>query len=110
MNNITVAGIVGKIPEVKTSESGKAWAALSIADKRYDSRQKQNTTQWWRVLVFGHYAEFAEKQLDKGVAVIIAGEVQTSKWTDRDGAEKTTMQIIATKIDFAPKGNSNSNG
>lgn len=99
VNKVILVGNLGKDPEVRRMTSGDAVVNLSIAtseswrDKA--SGEKKEKTEWHRVVIFNkNLAEVAEKYLKKGAKVYVEGQLQTRKWTDKDGAEKYSTEVV----------------
>jgi single-strand DNA-binding protein len=99
VNKVILVGNLGKDPEVRRMTSGDPVVNLSIAtsenwrDKA--SGEKKEKTEWHRVVIFNkNLAEVAEKYLKKGAKVYVEGQLQTRKWTDKDGAEKYSTEVV----------------
>jgi single-strand DNA-binding protein len=99
VNKVILVGNLGRDPEIRNLQNGDKVAHLSIAtseswtDKQ--SGQKQERTEWHRVVIFAkHLAEVAEKYLKKGAKVYVEGQLQTRKWTDQSGQEKYTTEVV----------------
>jgi single-strand DNA-binding protein len=99
VNKVTLLGNVGKDPEVRHTQDGKAIVNLSIAtseswrDKA--SGERKEKTEWHRVVIFNEgLAKVAEAYLKKGSSVYLEGQLQTRKWTDKDGVEKYSTEIV----------------
>src|SRR5688572_86328 len=98
LNCVQLIGNVGKDPEVRNTQSGQKVANLSVAtseswnDKA--SGERKERTEWHRVVIWGQLAEVAEKYLRKGHKVYLQGQVQTRKWSDKDGVEKYSTEIV----------------
>jgi single-strand DNA-binding protein len=99
VNKVILVGNLGKDPEVRRMTSGDPVVNLSIAtseswrDKA--SGEKKEKTEWHRVVIFNkNLADVAEKYLKKGAKVYVEGQLQTRKWTDKDGAEKYSTEIV----------------
>ena len=99
VNKVILVGNLGKDPEVRRMTSGDPVVNLSIAtseswrDKA--SGEKKEKTEWHRVVIFNkNLAEVAEKYLRKGAKVYVEGQLQTRKWTDKDGAEKYSTEVV----------------
>ena len=99
VNKVILVGNLGKDPEVRRMTSGDAVVNLSIAtseswrDKA--SGERKEKTEWHRVVIFNkNLAEVAEKYLRKGAKVYVEGQLQTRKWTDKDGAEKYSTEVV----------------
>ena len=99
VNKVILLGNLGDKPEIKYTDDGKAIANLSIATSKAwvdkNSGEKQETTQWHRVVLFGKRAEIADKYCKKGTKVYIEGELTTHKYQDKDtGEDKYSTQIV----------------
>ena len=99
VNKVILVGNLGKDPEVRRMTSGDPVVNLSVAtseswrDKA--SGEKKEKTEWHRVVIFNkNLAEVAEKYLRKGAKVYVEGQLQTRKWTDKDGAEKYSTEVV----------------
>ena len=98
VNKVILIGNLGKDPEVRSMQNGGKVANLSLAtseswrDKA--TGEKKEKTEWHRVVIFGNLAEIAEKYLKKGSKVYVSGSLQTRKWTDKDGAEKYSTEVV----------------
>ena len=99
VNKVILVGNLGKDPEIRTLNSGDRVANLTVAtsetwrDKA--SGERKEKTEWHRVVIFNkNLAEVAEKYLRKGSKVYLEGSLQTRKWTDKDGAEKYSTEVV----------------
>ena len=99
VNKVILVGNLGKDPEVRRMTSGEPVVNLSVAtseswrDKA--SGERKEKTELHRVVIFNkNLAEVAEKYLRKGAKVYVEGQLQTRKWTDKDGAEKYSTEIV----------------
>jgi single-strand DNA-binding protein len=99
VNKVILVGNLGKDPEIRSLQNGNKIANFSVAtseswrDKR--SGEKQEKTEWHRVVIFSEgLAKVAEQYLQKGTKVYIEGQLQTRKWEDKDGAEKYSTEIV----------------
>jgi single-strand DNA-binding protein len=99
VNKVILVGNLGKDPEVRRMTSGDPVVNLSVAtseswrDKA--SGERKEKTEWHRVVIFNkNLAEVAEKYLKKGAKVYVEGQLQTRKWTDKDGAEKYSTEVV----------------
>lgn len=101
VNKVILIGNLGRDPEIRYMPSGDALATLSVAttDSWKDkSGEKQERTEWHRVSMFGRLAEIAGEYLKKGSQVYIEGRIQTRKYTDKDGVEKYSTEIVANEM------------
>src|SRR5580658_1333229 len=99
VNKVILVGNLGKDPETRRLQSGDPVVNLSIAtseswrDKA--SGERKEKTEWHRVVIFNkNLADVAEKYLRKGSKVYVEGALQTRKWTDKDGAEKYSTEVV----------------
>lgn len=103
MNIAIVAGNLGRDPEVRVTPSGRAVATLSVATNESWTDQegnRQERTEWHRVVVWGKQAENCGQYLSKGRQVCVQGRIQTRKWTDQNGQDRYTTEIVAQRVDF----------
>jgi len=101
VNKVILVGNVGKDPETRFSESGTAIANLTIATtNRFKNKQGQNQeeTEWHRVVAYGKLAEIIEKYVQKGKPLYLEGRLQTRKWTDKQGVDRYTTEIVAEQM------------
>lgn len=89
MNNITIAGQLGKDAEVRYLPNGDPVASFSVAD----SQGREKPTIWWRCSLFGKRAESLAPYLTKGQAVTVSGTVTEREYTDKDGTQKKAMEV-----------------
>lgn len=104
LNKACIIGNLGKDPEVRRMNSGDPVVNLSVATsekwKDKASGENKEKTEWHRVVIFNkNLAEIAEKYLRKGSKVYLEGKIQTRKWTDKDGVEKYTTEIVLQNFD-----------
>jgi single-strand DNA-binding protein len=102
INKVIIVGNLGKDPEVRYSANGAAIANLTIATSEQwtdkQSGQKQEKTEWHRVVMFNRLGEIAGEYLKKGSQVYIEGKLQTRKWQDQSGADRYTTEIVANEM------------
>ena len=100
INKVILVGNLGAKPEVKYASNGNAISNLSVATSESwtdkSTGQKQERTEWHRVSLFGKLAEIAGQYLDKGSKVYVEGKLQTRKYTDKDGIERWTTDVIVS--------------
>jgi single-strand DNA-binding protein len=99
VNKVILVGNLGRDPEVRHTQDGKAIVNLSVAtsenwrDKATGERKEK--TEWHRVVIFNEaLAKVAEQYLKKGQTVYIEGQLQTRKYTDKDGVEKYSTEVV----------------
>jgi len=102
VNKVILIGNCGRDPEVRYAPSGAAICNVSIATS---SRRKDKTsgetiedTQWHRVTFYDRLAEIAGEYLKKGRPVYVEGRLKYGKYTDKDGVERNTVDIVATEM------------
>ncbi|MGM0858615.1 MAG: single-stranded DNA-binding protein [Pseudomonadota bacterium] len=102
INKVILIGNLGQDPEVRYTQAGNAVANLNIAtsDSWMDrnSGQRQERTEWHRVILFKKTAEIAQQYLKKGSKVYIEGRLQTRKWQDQSGQDRYTTEIVANDM------------
>jgi len=101
VNKVILLGNLGRDPETRYTTGGDAVTNLNIATSEQwkdKSGEKQERTEWHRVVLFGRQAEVAGEYLKKGRSVYIEGRLQTRKYTDKDGVEKYSPEIVADRM------------
>ena len=100
INKVILVGNLGAKPEVKYASNGNAISNLSVATSESwtdkSTGQKQERTEWHRVSLLGKLAEIAGQYLDKGSKVYVEGKLQTRKYTDKDGIERWTTEVVVS--------------
>ena len=99
VNKVILVGNLGRDPEVRTMQDGNKVVNLSLATserwKDRNSGEQRERTEWHRVVIFNeNLARIAEQYLRKGSTCYIEGQLQTRKWTDQQGAEKYTTEVV----------------
>ena len=101
VNKVILVGNLGANPEMRFTQGGQAVANLRIAtSERWTDRngQKQETTEWHRVVVFGKQAEIVGQYLTKGRQVYIEGRLQTRQWQDQQGQKRFSTEVVAQRV------------
>lgn len=103
VNKVILVGHLGRDPEMRSTQNGDRIANLNIATSESwrdrTSGERKERTEWHRVAIFNErLAEVAEKYLTKGSQVYVEGQLQTRKWTDQQGQEKYSTEIVLTKF------------
>ena len=101
LNKVMLIGNLGKDPESRNTQSGSLIVNLTVATsetwKDRQSGEKKEKTEWHRVVIFNeHLGKIAEQYLRKGSKVYLEGQLQTRKWTDQNGQDKYTTEIVLT--------------
>ena len=99
INKVILVGNLGRDPEMRTLNDGSPVVTLSLATsenwKDKASGERRERTEWHRVVIFNeNLAKVAENYLKKGAKIYIEGQLQTRKWTDKDGNEKYTTEVV----------------
>jgi len=101
VNKVILIGNLGKDPETRYMSNGDAVTNITLAttDTWKDKNgEKQEKTEWHRVTFYRKLAEIAGEYLKKGRSVYIEGRLETRKWTDKNGVERYTTDIIASDM------------
>jgi single-strand DNA-binding protein len=102
VNKVILVGNLGRDPEVRYSPNGQAVANVTIATseswKDKNTGEKQERTEWHRIVFWGKLAEIAGEYLKKGSQIYVEGRLQTRKWTDKEGHEKYTTEVVANEM------------
>ena len=112
VNKAILIGNLGSDPETRTIESGAKVANFSIATtERYKDKENNmvEKTEWHNIVMWRGLADVAEKWLKKGSQVYIEGRIKTRKWTDKDGVDRYSTDIVAENMTMLG-GNPNSGG
>ncbi len=102
MNTVIIHGNLGTDPEVRATGSGLTVANLSIAtnERKKENGEWVDHTEWHRVAVFGKQAESCAKFLSKGSKVLVQGKLRTRNFTDKNGQERWSTEILADNVEF----------
>ena len=102
VNKVILVGNLGRDPETRYAPEGGAITNISVATtdtwKDKTSGEKQERTEWHRVVFFSRLAEIAGEYLKKGSQVYVEGSLRTRKWQDKEGKERTTTEIVADRM------------
>lgn len=101
VNKVILIGNLGKDPETKYMSSGDAVTNITLATTeswKDKNGEKQQKTEWNRVTFYRKLAEIAGQYLKKGSPVYVEGKLETRKWTDKNGVDRYTTEIIATDM------------
>ena len=112
VNKVIVMGHLGRDPEMRYQTSGAAITTLNIAtSESFKDKEgnKQEHTEWHRVVLFGRTAEVAGEYLRKGSMAYVEGRLQTRKWTDKENIERYTTEIVGDRLQLVG-GKDNGNG
>ncbi len=106
LNRVMIIGRLGQDPQLKYTQMGMPIATFSVAtDESFTDRDgnRQQRTEWFRVVVFQKAAENCSRFLRKGSLVYVEGSLQTRKWQDQQGVDHSLVEIKAQRVDFLDK-------
>lgn len=101
LNKVMLIGNLGQDPDQRFMPDGTAVASLSLATTstwRDKQGEKQERTEWHRVVFYGRTAEVAGEYLSKGSKVYVEGRLQTRKWQDKDGSDRYTTEVVGERL------------
>lgn len=107
INKVILVGNLGKDPEVRYTPGGQAVANFNIATNESwtdKQGQKQERTEWHRIVVWGKTAELCGEYLSKGRQVYIDGRLQTREWNNKEGVKQYTTEVVANQVLFLSGG------
>ncbi len=114
VNKVILIGNLGRDPELRYTQSGTAVATLNMATSRRRKDQDGNyidETEWHRVIAWAKTAEFCGNYLSKGHKIYVEGRLQTRKWTDQNGQDRYTTEVVAENLQsLTPKGSGSMGG
>lgn len=103
LNKIMLIGHLGRDPELNVTSDGTPVTKFSMAVSRKYKTQTGETkeeTEWFNIVAWRQLAELTERYLHKGSKVYIEGRLQQRKYTDRDGIQRTSVDVIASDVEF----------
>lgn len=116
VNKVILIGNLGRDPEVRASQNGGKIANITVATSESwnnkQTGQREEKTEWHRLVMFNTTADIAEKYLRKGSKIYAEGKLQTRKWTDKDNQERYTTEVVVdnfTMLDSKRDGDSGGN-
>ncbi len=103
VNKVILVGNLGRDPEIRTTNDGTKVANLSLATSETwrdrNTGERRERTEWHRVVIFNdRLVDVVEKYVSKGSKLYIEGQLQTRKWTDRDGQERYTTEVVLQRF------------
>jgi single-strand DNA-binding protein len=103
VNKVILVGNLGADPELRYTPGGASVCEMRLATNESwtdKSGEKQERTEWHRIIVWGKRAEICSKYLSKGRQCYIEGRLRTRSWDDKDGNKRWTTEIVATDVQF----------
>lgn len=113
INKVFLLGNLGRDPELKYTQNGKAVCTLSLATNESFGKgsERQERTEWHKVVCWEKTAEFCGQYLKKGRIVHVEGRIQTRKYTASDGTDRYVTEVVALRLQaVGPNGNDNGSG
>lgn len=104
VNHVILVGNLGRAPELRSTSTGSAVCTVTLATSRRwrdrESGLSEEEVEWHRVVFFDRLAEVAGKFLTKGKQVYVEGRLKTQRWTDKDGTERYSTDVVADKMEM----------
>ena len=103
VNKAILVGNLGRDPELRHTPNGQAVCNFTLATSESwtdKSGERQERTEWHRIVVWGRTAEMCHQYLSKGRTVYVEGRIQTREWEDKDGNKRYTTEINAQTVNF----------
>lgn len=111
INNVTLMGRITADPELKTTPSGVSVMSFCIAvDRRYQQKDGKKDTDFINCVAWRNTAEFISRYFRKGDMVAVTGEIQTRKYEDKGGNNRTAVEVVINQASFCGGKNSGNNG
>lgn len=110
VNKVILIGNLGKDPETRYMSNGDAVSNISIACSetwKDKNGEKQEKTEWVNVVFYKKLAEIVSQYLNKGSQIYVEGRLETRKWTDKNGIDRYTTQVIASEMRMLGSNQSN---
>ena len=107
VNKIFIMGRLGQDPELRYTANQTAVVTMNVATTETWTRdgQKNEQTEWHRIIVWNKPAENCAKYLSKGSSVFVEGKLQTRSWDDKNGQKRYTTEIVANSVQFLSSAN-----
>ncbi len=106
MNSVTLHGRLSRDPEMRTTQTGKAFARFYVA---VDRMTKEKAADFIPCTAWGQTAELIAKYFNKGKEILLEGRIQTGSYTDKEGNKRYTTDVVANRIEFCGSKGGNSN-
>ncbi len=101
LNKVMIIGNLGKEPELRYTPSGRPVTTFSVAVSRSwkgTNGEHRSETEWFKIVAWGKLAEICKEYLNKGQQVYIEGRLQTRRWEDKEGQQRTTVEVVANEM------------
>lgn len=101
LNRVTLMGRLTRDPDLRRTQSGVSVCSFSIAaDRDYKGQDGEKTTDYFDIVAWRSTAEFVCKYFSKGRMIVVDGQLQTRRWTDKNGANRTSVEVLADSCYF----------
>ena len=103
VNKVILIGNLGRDPELRYTQSGQAVTNFSLATTdRFSNKsgEREERTEWHRVVAWARTAELCAQYLSKGRSVYVEGRLQTREWEDKEGQKRRTTEVVAQTVQF----------
>ena len=113
INKVILLGNVGREPELRQTRDGRSIATFSLATNRSylnKSGEREEETEWHRVVSFGRLADVCGQYLEKGRPVYLEGKIHTHQWADKEGNSRNTTEILLDTLQLLNKGSRREQG
>ena len=107
VNKVILVGNLGRDAELRYTPGGAAVATLNMATTEVwndKGGQRQEKTEWHRVVLWGKSAESLSEYLTKGKQIYVEGRLQTREWEAKDGGKRTVIEVVAERVQFMGRG------
>jgi single-strand DNA-binding protein len=101
LNKVMIIGHLGRDPEMRYTPSGRPVASFSVAVSRNwksSNGERRSETEWFKIVAWGRLAEICKEYLHKGQQVYIEGRLQTRQWEDKEGQQRTSVEVVANEM------------
>ncbi|MDE2019224.1 MAG: single-stranded DNA-binding protein [Patescibacteria group bacterium] len=105
-NKVIIVGRVTADPQLRTTPTGQSVTTIGVATNRTwmdKNNQRQEQTEFHNVVIWGRTAEIAGQFLTKGATVLIEGRLQTRSWTDKQGQQRRTTEVMCERMQLGPR-------
>jgi single-strand DNA-binding protein len=113
LNKVLIVGRVTADPQVRTTPGGQSVTTIGVATNRVwndKNGAKQEETEFHNVVLWGRQAEIAGQYLKKGAMVLIEGRLRSRSWTDKQGQQRKTTEVMAERLQLGPRAQGSSSG
>ena len=101
LNKVMIIGHLGRDPEMRYTPSGRSVTTFSVAVSRSwksANGEHRSETEWFKIVAWGKLAEICKEYLNKGQQVYIEGRLQTRRWEDKEGQQRTSVEVVANEM------------